>query len=120
MDTRKSYKWIVVDLILMYIVTGIGLVVMAALLDKFQLNGTFVEVGVVVIYVLSGCTGGFVAGRKMKTKKFLWGLLMGAAYFLILFAVSAAIHGGVPEDMVHMGTTGLICMAAGTLGGMIG
>lgn len=120
MDTRKSYKWIVVDLVLMYIVTGIGLVVMAVMLDKLQLNSTFVEVGIVVIYVLSGLVGGFTAGRKMKTKKFLWGLLMGAAYFLILFAVSAAINGGVPKDMVHMGTTLLICMAAGTLGGMIG
>lgn len=120
MEKKKSYKWIAVDLILMYIVTGLGLVIMALMLDKFQLNGTFVNVGVIVVYVLSGWIGGFMAGKKMKTKKFLWGLLMGTAYFLILFAMSAAINGGLPEDMVHTLTTLAICMAAGTLGGMVG
>lgn len=55
----------------------------------------------------------------MKRKKFLWGLLLGSLYFLILFAVSAALAGGLPKDLVHMGTTLGICMAAGTLGGMM-
>ena len=57
--------------------------------------------------------------EKMKRKKFLWGLLLGSLYFLILFAVSAALAGGLPKDLVHMGTTLGICMAAGTLGGMM-
>lgn len=87
--------------------------------EKFQLNGTFVEVGVTVIYVVSGIAGGLIAGKKMKRKKFLWGLLLGSLYFLILFAVSAALAGGLPKDLVHMGTTLGICMAAGTLGGMM-
>ena len=63
--------------------------------------------------------GGLIAGKKMKRKKFLWGLLLGSLYFLILFAVSAALAGGLPKDLVHMGTTLGICMAAGTLGGMM-
>ena len=78
-----------------------------------------VEVGVTVIYVVSGIAGGLIAGKKMKRKKFLWGLLLGSLYFLILFAVSAALAGGLPKDLVHMGTTLGICMAAGTLGGMM-
>lgn len=116
---RKSFKWIIVDLMFMYIVTGLGLILMAFLMEKFQLNGTFVEVGVTVIYVVSGIAGGLIAGKKMKRKKFLWGLLLGSLYFLILFAVSAALAGGLPKDLVHMGTTLGICMAAGTLGGMM-
>ena len=51
---RKSFKWMIVDLMFMYIVTGLGLILMAFLMEKFQLNGTFVEVGVTVIYVVSG------------------------------------------------------------------
>ena len=43
---RKSFKWMIVDLMFMYIVTGLGLILMAFLMEKFQLNGTFVEVGV--------------------------------------------------------------------------
>ena len=45
---RKSFKWMIVDLMFMYIVTGLGLILMAFLMEKFQLNGTFVEVGVTV------------------------------------------------------------------------
>ena len=48
---RKSFKWMIVDLMFMYIVTGLGLILMAFLMEKFQLNGTFVEVGVMVIPV---------------------------------------------------------------------
>ena len=69
---RKSFKWMIVDLMFMYIVTGLGLILMAFLMEKFQLNGTFVEVGVTVIYVVSGIAGGLIAGKKMKIKKFLW------------------------------------------------
>ena len=63
---RKSFKWMIVDLMFMYIVTGLGLILMAFLMEKFQLNGTFVEVGVTVIYVVSGIAGGLIAGKKMK------------------------------------------------------
>ncbi len=62
---RKSFKWMIVDLMFMYIVTGLGLILMAFLMEKFQLNGTFVEVGVTVIYVVSGIAGGLIAGKKM-------------------------------------------------------
>ena len=68
---RKSFKWMIVDLMFMYIVTGLGLILMAFLMEKFQLNGTFVEVGVTVIYVVSGIAGGLIVGKKMKRKKFL-------------------------------------------------
>ena len=65
---RKSFKWMIVDLMFMYIVTGLGLILMAFLMEKFQLNGTFVEVGVTVIYVVSGIAGGLIAGKKMREK----------------------------------------------------
>lgn len=120
MDKKKSYKWMAVDLIFMYIITGLGLILMAVMLEKFQLKSGFIDAGVIVVYVLSCWLGGFMAGKKMKMKKFLWGAFMGAAYFLILFAISAAISQGVPKDMVHMATTLLICIVAGTLGGMMG
>ncbi|MCI8327757.1 MAG: TIGR04086 family membrane protein [Lachnospiraceae bacterium] len=120
MEKQRSYKWMIVDLILMYIITGLGLIAMAMMLNKFQLNGTFVNIGIIVIYVLSCWIGGFIAGKKMKTKKFLWGFLMGVAYFLILFGTSAAMNGGLPKDMIHLATTFCTCVAAGTLGGMMG
>ena len=120
MDKKKSYKWIVVDLIFMYIVTGLGLVLMAFLMDKFDFEGSAINIGIIVIYAVSSLIGGLIAGKKMKTKKFIWGLLMGAAYFLILFGISAAINGGLPKDFTHLLMPAAVCLAGGTLGGMIG
>ena len=44
---RKSFKWMIVDLMFMYIVTGLGLILMAFLMEKFQLNGK-IPVGTVI------------------------------------------------------------------------
>lgn len=120
MEKKKSLKWLIADLICMYIITGLGLVLLAVLLEKMQQGETFVKVGIVIVYILSGFVGGLIAGKKMKTCKFLWGILMGAAYFVILFAVSVGINGGLPQDLIHTATTLVICMAAGMLGGMLG
>ena len=87
MEKKKSLKWLIADLICMYIITGLGLVLLAVLLEKMQQGETFVKVGIVIVYILSGFVGGLIAGKKMKTRKFLWGILMGVAYFVILFAV---------------------------------
>ena len=113
---RKSFKWMIVDLMFMYIVTGLGLILMAFLMEKFQLNGTFVEVGVTVIYVVSGIAGGLIAGKKDEEKKIPVGTVIRKPVLLILFAVSAALAGGLPKDLVHMGTTLGICMGQEHLG----
>ena len=89
MEKKISLKWLIADLICMYIITGLGLVLLAVLLEKMQQGETFVKVGIVIVYILSGFVGGLIAGKKMKTRKFLWGILMGAAYFVILLLVIA-------------------------------
>lgn len=120
MEKKKSYKWIAADLIFMYIITGLSLVLIAFLMGKFDLGGSFVSAGITVTYILSTLIGGVIAGKKGKTKKFLWGMAMGAAYFAILFAVSVAVDRGLPKDILHSAVSFGICIAGGTLGGMIG
>ena len=71
MEKKKSLKWLIADSICMYIITGLGLVLLAVLLEKMQQGETFVKVGIVIVYILSGFVGGLIAGKKMKTRKFL-------------------------------------------------
>ena len=54
MEKKKSLKWLIADLICMYIITGLGLVLLAVLLEKMQQGETFVKVGIVIVYILSG------------------------------------------------------------------
>ena len=106
-------------LLLMYVITGVMLLVLALLLYKFQLNEKFVSAGIIAVYIITGLIGGLVIGKRMGRHKFLWGLFSGTVYFLILFAGSAAMNHGVPENLVRMATVWVMCACAGMLGGMI-
>ena len=77
------------------------------------------KIGIVVIYVISGVIGGFLMGKVMKEQKFLWGLLAGALYFVILLLVSMLVKGGLEMELTKVLTTAILCGASGMAGGMI-
>ena len=106
-------------LLAMYIFTGILLVVLAALLYKLELSESAVNIAIIAIYILSGFAGGFLAGKILKVKKFMWGAVIGALYFLVLLMVSLIVHRGLSGDGVHFITTMILCVASGTVGGMV-
>ena len=107
-------------LLAMYALSGVLLVVLAVLVGRMEQEELIASVGVIVIYVLSCGLGGFLAGKLRKEKKFLWGMLLGAVYFAILFGVSVALNGPGALDWVHLTTTMAICVGSGMAGGMLG
>lgn len=107
-------------LLFMYIITGIFLLVLTAMLSKMQLSESVVSIGIVLIYVISGFIGGLLAGKKMKTRKFIWGMVMGACYFLVLAIGSIVFHKGLDMEASRFATTLILCIASGMVGGMVG
>lgn len=105
-------------LVVMYVASGLLLLLLALLLYKLQLDAQTVKIAVIVIYIVTGVTGGMLMGKKLKSKKFLWGFAAGALYFLLLFCVSLAVRRGVPADWVKTATTFLLCACSGMAGGM--
>ena len=93
---------------------------LAFLLYKLHLTEGIVTIAISAIYVVTTFTAGFFAGKRMETRKFLWGALVGAAYFVILAVVSLLIK--TPETSLgnSFWTTMVLCVAGGTLGGMLG
>ena len=89
------------------------------LLYKMELTENIVTIGITAIYVVSGLLGGIIIGKRMKTRRFLWGIIMGAAYFLVLLIGSALLNRGLTSDMLHIGLTLVMCMGAGMIGGMV-
>ena len=59
------------------------------------------------------------AGKCVKTQKDLWGMAVGFAYFLLLIGVSWFVEKQIDMSVQHMITTFCMCLAGGTLGGMI-
>lgn len=112
-------KVLAVVLFIMFIISGLLLLLLALLLYRLELSEAVVKVAVIIIYIVTGMSGGILMGKKIKDKKFLWGFLAGTVYFGILFVVSLAVKGGTGIEPVKMVTTWVFCACAGTAGGMI-
>ncbi len=106
-------------LLVSYIGTALVLLLLAFLYYKLRFSEDIVSGGVVFTYVAAGFLGGFLAGRKMKQKKFLWGLLMGAVYYVVLLLLSLLVNHGIADLSKSMFTTLVLCAGGGMLGGML-
>ena len=69
--------------------------------------------------MISTFSGGFVIGKLAGVKKFLWGLLLGIMYFVLLLLISLGIYHSLQSDMMNLVTTFLLCAGGGMLGGMV-
>ncbi len=123
MEKGKAYQDAAVRMIkallASYIVTGLLLLVLALLLYKLRLSESAVNVGIIAVYVVSCFLGGFLEGKMMKTRKFLRGSVCGLLYFTILAVISLAVNQSFSGGSSHFVTTLALCLAGGTLGGMV-
>lgn len=100
-------------------VTGVLLLILAFLLWKLNLKEGQVSVGITVTYLLSCFFGGWTAGRKLQKRKFLYGLLTGVCYFILLLAVSVLAKPGGSLNVQELLTSLILCSAGGMAGGML-
>ena len=119
-DTQdKKFLSALLILVLSYVLTACLLLLLAFILYKFRISESIVNIAVIVIYIGVTFAAGFIAGKYYKVKKFLWGLVLGSVYFLILVLVS--LIGGVSDTVIGSGvvTTWILCAGGGMLGGML-
>ncbi len=107
-------------LLLSYIVTGALLMLLALGVYKLNFTEKIVSVIIIAIYVMATFLAGWVAGKRMGSRKFIWGLIVGSAYFAVLAIVSVFAGGEVKEVGNSFFTTLILCAAGGMLGGMFG
>lgn len=107
------------SLLIAYIATGVLIMLLAFLVYKFSLPERIVGIGIIAIYVISTFLGGFLLGKNMKVKKYLWGLLCGMAYFIVLVIVSLVVNRGLQNVAGDFVLTMILCCGSGMLGGML-
>lgn len=107
------------SLLFSYILTGALLAILAFALYRFGLGEKVVSIAIIAIYVVATFFAGFVAGKRMESRRFLWGLVMGCAYFLVLAVVSFAAGKGDMQVGSSFFTTLVLCAGGGMLGGML-
>lgn len=121
---RKNKKmekimWVLKSLLASYIVTGLLLLGLTFLLYKFELDEQIVVGSIVAIYVISTLLGGFIIGKLVKVKKYIWGMGIGAAYFVLLLLISYGVYREFNTNGLNAITTAALCIGGGTLGGML-
>jgi len=89
---------------------------LALLLYRMDLSQKIVSIGVIVIYVAASFLAGFMVGKKIGNRKFLWGFLMGSAYFGVLAVISILMNHSAQGVAENFFTVYVICAGSGMLG----
>ncbi|WP_440321532.1 TIGR04086 family membrane protein [Laedolimicola sp.] len=122
MEKMKHYQGaamrLLKALLAAYIATGGLLLLLALLLYKLRLSESVINLSITAIYLIACFLAGFLMGKMMKTRKYLWGAAGGLLYFTLLALISLAARQGSAEASSFI-TTLLLCTAGGTLGGML-
>lgn len=119
---KSSRKWIYLtrSLIFAYILTGILLLGVALLIFKAGITESVAAICMVIVYVVATLFAGFSLAKKIEKQQFLWGLLVGFLYFVVLLIISLAFNRELDGINSNFITTLALCTAGGMLGGMLG
>ena len=107
------------SLLTAYILTGIMLAFLAFIMLKTGTGNEVIHMGIVFSYIFSSFVGGFLIGKRMQVRKFLWGVLFGSSYFAVILIISALLNQGMPEVGMELVTVFAMCGLGGMLGGML-
>lgn len=101
-----------------YILTAVLLALLALLVYRFALSEKLVNLVIIAIYVGTTFFGGWMAGKRLQRRRFLWGLLVGSLYFVVLAILSLIVNHSFQDIAVNFLTTLALCAGGGMLGGM--
>ena len=120
-NMQKNIKviWWIKSLLASYIVTGILLLVLTFFMYKFELNEKIVSAAIVGIYVVSTLIGGMIIGKLTKSKRYLWGMVLGIIYFVLLLLITLGVYRTLNGDSVSIVTSLILCAGGVMAGGLI-
>ena len=117
MDMGKKGLYMIQSLVFAYIATGILLCLLAFII--YQSNAGMKIANLGITYILASVFAGMLIGSKIGKKKFLWGFAAGMLYFMILTLISWIFQKNIVLFSTERITACFLCIAGGTLGGML-
>ena len=99
------------------LVTMVLLFVLALVVFKWQIGAGAVSGAIIGIYLFVNFLAGRMLGKRMGTRKYLWGLVQGTGYFAILLLISLLFGAGETEarDVI---SAFFLCAGGSMFGGM--
>lgn len=105
--------------VLAYIISALVLVVLAFLMYKMELSESVVRGAIIFAYVVSCFVSGMVVSANREGRRYLWGLLQGVIYYVILLVVSMICNRAVFTQIPGILPALFLCAFGGMLGGMV-
>lgn len=116
---KSGGMMILIAMTVSYLITLLSLSLISFGLLRTDMKGSFVNVLLIMTAVISCIAAGLIAGKKMKTKRFLWGILAGVIYFILLCLIKVFLGDTPGIGSPHFLTSFLCCLGSGMLGGML-
>lgn len=110
---------IIKTIVFMIITTVVMILLMTLLFYKAEIDEKGIRIGAVITYFITTFIGGFIFGKVNESKKYLFGLMIGAVYFILLIICSAVLGSSGNMFSGRMAIAMISCLAGGMLGGMI-
>lgn len=102
-----------------YAVSAIILLVIAFLMFQWDVAEGVVRGGVIFAYVISCFVYGMIVSRHQTGRRYLWGILAGGTYYIILLIVSMICNRAVFTSIPGIWPALFLCLSGGMLGGMV-
>jgi putative membrane protein (TIGR04086 family) len=106
-------------LIAAYIISALLLLIVAFVLYMADISEGFVTVCIILIYCVSSLFAGYIYAKRAICRRFMWGLMAGVAYFVIICVVSAFLEPEFSMLSISCITTLFICTGSGMVGGIL-
>jgi putative membrane protein (TIGR04086 family) len=119
MELKEKMAGILKALVTAYIITGVMLLCIAFALYKFGISENVVNILIIVVYVVASFVGGIVVGKAVKEQRFIWGIILGIVYMLIIGIMSVIINGEIDISAGSTLTAFILCVCGGMAGGML-
>ena len=113
---RKIAVTALKTLLCMWLVTAIFIFLISYIYYNFKITDNKIMIGIAITYFAATFLGGFIFGKIMEHKKYLWGIGVALIYVLIICAIAFCISGGRFEFPITMVIS---CVLGGMLGGML-
>lgn len=110
---------VIKGVVLAYAISAVILLILAFLLFQWEVSEGVVRGGIIFAYVFSCFISGMVVSRYHNDRKYLWGILMGAAYYLILLITSMICNREIFTNIPGILPALFLCVFGGMLGGML-
>lgn len=117
--SSQSIQYVLKALLISFIITAVFLLVLALLLYKLKWGADAISIGTNITYVVSCFVPAMYIGKKLRSRRFLWGMLTGASYFVILLVISLAMGRAVFGNFPYFLTVAAMCVGSGAAGGML-